>query len=134
MSFYRKLNINGIDYQYNIGKSFVKIKSVNGSKDIPIVKIVPEGGRKIVGNYGLDPKLGKYHRTYCDDCQKSIETKEPVEKCPMCGGKAEFCGYFGDTFHVMCTKCGCDLPLLQNAKEVIDRWNQRIADMGKKAE
>ena len=34
-----------------------------------------------------DPKLGKYHRTYCDDCQKSIETKEPVEKCPMCGGK-----------------------------------------------
>ena len=48
MSFYRKLNINGIDYQYNIGKSFVKIKSVNGSKDIPIVKIVPEGGRRIV--------------------------------------------------------------------------------------
>ena len=57
-----------------------------------------------------------------------------LKPCPMCGGKAEFCGYFGDTFHVMCTKCGCDLPLLQNAKEVIDRWNKRIADIGKEAE
>ena len=24
-----------------------------------------EDGRKIVANYGMDPKLGKYHRTYC---------------------------------------------------------------------
>ena len=53
-----------------------------------------EDGRKIVANYGLDPKLGKYHRTYCDDCQKSIETKEPVEVCPMCGGKNVTFGVF----------------------------------------
>lgn len=53
-----------------------------------------EDGRKIVANYGLDPKLGKYHRTYCDDCNKSIETKEPVEKCPMCGGKNVTFGVF----------------------------------------
>ena len=53
-----------------------------------------EDGRKILANYGLDPKLGKYHRTYCDDCQKSIETKEPVEKCPMCGGKNVTFGVF----------------------------------------
>ena len=25
-----------------------------------------EDGRKIIANYGLDPKLGKYHRTYCE--------------------------------------------------------------------
>ena len=25
-----------------------------------------EEGRKILSNYGLDPKLGKYHRTYCE--------------------------------------------------------------------
>ncbi len=46
-----------------------------------------EDGRKILANYGLDPKLGKYHRTYCDDCNQTIETKEPVEICPKCGGK-----------------------------------------------
>ena len=44
-------------------------------------------GRKVLANYGLDPKLGKYHRTYCDDCNKTIETSKPVETCPYCGGK-----------------------------------------------
>ncbi|MCI8411510.1 MAG: TIGR00375 family protein [Clostridia bacterium] len=53
-----------------------------------------EDGRKIIANYGLDPKLGKYHRTYCDDCEKSIETKEPVEECPICGGKNVTFGVF----------------------------------------
>ena len=53
-----------------------------------------EDGRKVVCNYGLDPKLGKYHRTYCDDCEDSIETKEPVETCPMCGGKNVTFGVF----------------------------------------
>lgn len=53
-----------------------------------------EEGRKIVANYGLDPKLGKYHRTYCDDCEKTIDTKEPVEICPVCGGKNITFGVF----------------------------------------
>ena len=53
-----------------------------------------EDGRKILANYGLDPKLGKYHRTYCDDCEKTIETKEPVEICPICGGKNITFGVF----------------------------------------
>ena len=60
-------------------------------EDISFKEIVKalknEEGRKIIANYGLDPKLGKYHRTYCDDCEKSIETKEPIEICPICGGK-----------------------------------------------
>ena len=60
-----------------------------------IVKAIKnEGGRKVLANYGLDPKLGKYHRTYCDDCEKSIETKEPVEFCPYCGGKNVTFGVF----------------------------------------
>ena len=67
-------------------------------KDISFKEIVMalknEGGRKVLANYGLDPKLGKYHRTYCDDCEKSIETKEPVETCPMCGGKNVTFGVF----------------------------------------
>ena len=47
-----------------------------------------------MANYGLDPKLGKYHRTYCDDCEDAIETKEPVETCPKCGGKNVTFGVF----------------------------------------
>lgn len=53
-----------------------------------------EDGRKVICNYGLDPKLGKYHRTFCDDCNKVIETKYPVEVCPYCGSKKVTFGVF----------------------------------------
>ena len=53
-----------------------------------------EDGRKILANYGLDPKLGKYHRTYCDNCNKTIETKEPVDVCPYCGSNKVTFGVF----------------------------------------
>ena len=35
-----------------------------------VMALKNENGRKIVKNYGLDPKLGKYHRTYCEVCYK----------------------------------------------------------------
>lgn len=53
-----------------------------------------EDGRGVIANYGLDPKLGKYHRTHCDECDKTIETTKPVEVCPMCGGKKVTFGVF----------------------------------------
>ena len=67
-------------------------------EDISFKEIVKalknEDGRKIIANYGLDPKLGKYHRTYCDDCNNTIETKEPVDKCPLCGSSNVTFGVF----------------------------------------
>lgn len=59
-----------------------------------VMALKNEGGRKVLANYGLDPKLGKYHRTYCEDCEASLETKEPVETCPKCGGKNVTFGVF----------------------------------------
>lgn len=59
-----------------------------------VMALKNEGGRKVLANYGLDPKLGKYHRTYCEDCEDSLETKEPVETCPKCGGKNVTFGVF----------------------------------------
>ncbi len=53
-----------------------------------------EDGRKVLCNYGLDPKLGKYHRTFCDDCNKVIETKYPMDTCPYCGSKKVTFGVF----------------------------------------
>ena len=53
-----------------------------------------EDGRKVVANYGLDPKLGKYHRTFCDACNSVIETKQPVYECPNCGSKKVTFGVF----------------------------------------
>ena len=46
-----------------------------------------EEGRKIITNYGLDPKLGKYHRTYCEICGKNIPGIAPVTKCDTCDSR-----------------------------------------------
>ena len=53
-----------------------------------------EDGRKIIANYGLDPKLGKDHRTHCDNCDCTIETRETVEVCPKCGSNKVTFGVF----------------------------------------
>lgn len=53
-----------------------------------------EKGRKVVANYGLDPKLGKYHRTYCETCDKPIEGKPPITECPECHGDNITMGVF----------------------------------------
>lgn len=53
-----------------------------------------EDGRKILCNYGLDPKLGKYHRTYCETCEKNIPGDAPVSTCPDCDSKNITMGVF----------------------------------------
>ena len=53
-----------------------------------------EGGRKIIKNYGLDPKLGKYHRTYCEICDKQIPGNAPVTKCDTCDSRNITMGVF----------------------------------------
>lgn len=42
-------------------------------------------GRKVAANYGLDPLLGKYHRTYCTRCRRIATEDAPVLACPACG-------------------------------------------------
>lgn len=41
-----------------------------------------EEGRRVAANYGLDPRLGKYHRTYCLTCDERLEGEPPVLECP----------------------------------------------------
>ena len=53
-----------------------------------------EEGRKIIANYGLDPKLGKYHRTYCEVCNKRISGIAPVTKCDTCDSRNITMGVF----------------------------------------
>ncbi len=42
-----------------------------------------EDGRKILANYGLNPYLGKYHETVCENCGETLEVYEA--RCPYCG-------------------------------------------------
>ncbi len=46
-----------------------------------------EDGRRVLCNYGLDPKLGKYHRSYCEICGKNIPGDAPATKCDTCDSR-----------------------------------------------
>lgn len=50
-------------------------------------------GRGVASNYGLDPRLGKYHRTMCENCFQVIEDSE-AKICPYCGHKRITKGVF----------------------------------------
>lgn len=40
---------------------------------------------EIIHNYGLPPKIGKYHRTYCLVCEQVVEGEPPQLTCPHGG-------------------------------------------------
>jgi uncharacterized protein (TIGR00375 family) len=44
-----------------------------------------EGGRHVAANFGLDPRLGKYHRTFCEACHWTAHDPPPVLACEQCG-------------------------------------------------
>lgn len=51
-------------------------------------------GRRVVANYGLDPKLGKYHRTHCLVCDQITTEEPPIKRCPACGSDKTVMGVY----------------------------------------
>lgn len=45
-------------------------------------------GRRVKANYGLDPKLGKYHRSCCRACGWITQSEPSIQKCERCGSSA----------------------------------------------
>lgn len=48
-----------------------------------------EEGRKIVANYGMDPIMGKYHRSFCPECQMIMQEEPPIFICPNCNNNSK---------------------------------------------
>ncbi|HXE72534.1 MAG TPA: endonuclease Q family protein [Candidatus Nitrosotenuis sp.] len=46
-----------------------------------------QAGRRVVANYGMDPRLGRYHRSFCPGCRRPAAAPPPVLSCPSCGGE-----------------------------------------------
>lgn len=44
-----------------------------------------EGAGRMLANYGLDPRLGKYHRSFCEQCETTLTGDPPQWVCPKCG-------------------------------------------------
>ena len=77
-----------------IAREYNKILVENISFKELLKAIKGQDGRKIIANYGMDPKLGKYHRTYCETCGKNIPGIAPVTKCDTCESKNITMGVF----------------------------------------
>ena len=46
-------------------------------------------GRQVVANVGMDPRLGRYHRTYCTCCERVQIDPPPVLECRFCGARGK---------------------------------------------
>lgn len=68
------------------------VQEISFKEIIKAIKM--EDGRKIISNYGLDPKLGKYNRSFCEDCNLSIELPPPATVCDKCHGNNITMGVF----------------------------------------
>ncbi|WP_145045262.1 endonuclease Q family protein [Paenibacillus xylanexedens] len=69
-----------------IGREYNELALAAPSFDEFRMALQNEGGRGITANYGLNPRLGKYHRTYCSACGRILDEQAlSAERCPHCG-------------------------------------------------
>ena len=68
-----------------IGREYNLIEMEAASQEELAKALWREDGREVTANFGLDPRLGKYHRTFCEDCRHIAIGDPPVEVCERCG-------------------------------------------------
>jgi len=52
-----------------------------------VLALKRQAGRRVVANYGLDPRLGKYYRSACLDCGAVAAQPPPAAVCDRCGSQ-----------------------------------------------
>lgn len=70
----------------NIGREYNTIEHVEASFG-GLWDLIEHHKNQAVRNYGFPPKLGKYHRTYCLQCEQIVSAPAPQLTCPDCGSK-----------------------------------------------
>lgn len=104
---YNELELEDISFE-SFKKLFNKTLDDNGNLN-----------NYIVNNYGLDPKLGKYHRTYCDNCNSLSEFKDGL--CVKCGSKKIVKGVYDRIMEIEDRK---DVSIL--AQEKINKYVYQV--------
>ncbi|GIP25435.1 hypothetical protein J23TS9_05650 [Paenibacillus sp. J23TS9] len=70
-----------------IGREYNRIKLAEPSFNELVLALGNKEGRQVTANFGLNPRLGKYHRTYCLSCSRILDQNEAMTgACPHCGG------------------------------------------------
>lgn len=71
-----------------IGREYNRVRLAKPTFDEVKKALERREGRAVVANYGLEPQLGKYHRTYCAACDEVLDIASIENlRCPACGGK-----------------------------------------------
>ncbi|MVP00120.1 PHP-associated domain-containing protein [Paenibacillus lutrae] len=69
-----------------IGREYNKLLMEEPTFDELVLALRRKDGRAVAVNYGLNPRLGKYHRTYCPSCDSILDESEAaVGRCLYCG-------------------------------------------------
>lgn len=72
-----------------LGREFNRFELAEPTYAEIIKAIRRENGRRVSLNVGLDPRLGKYHRSACSRCFRQFELEQAVKlrwRCDSCGG------------------------------------------------
>jgi len=77
-----------------IGREYNIIELEKANFKEMLLALQRKEGRKITANYGLDPKLGRYHRTFCEICNYTATSNPPIYKCEKCGSDKIVKGVF----------------------------------------
>lgn len=78
----------------NIGREYNLLRM--GDKNFEEFRFCIENqqGRRIMANYGMDPQLGKYYRSYCPACSTIASDEPPVLECRKCGSDKLIIGVY----------------------------------------
>ncbi len=68
-----------------IGREYNVIRMPEASYAGLLAAFRRSDGAGVVANYGLDPRLGKYHRTFCEACLTVTQDPPPTSACSLCG-------------------------------------------------
>lgn len=69
-----------------IGREYNTFAMKEPSFEELVKALARQDGRRVTANYGLNPRLGKYHRTYCAVCSSILDESEmATERCLYCG-------------------------------------------------
>ncbi|MEK3878699.1 endonuclease Q family protein [Paenibacillus sp. FSL M7-0420] len=91
-----------------IGREYNVIEMREPSFEELKLALQRSAGRRVSANFGLNPRLGKYHRTYCGGCGSIIdEAYSTSERCPYCGSPKLVQGVLDRILHI------ADRPLPQ---------------------
>lgn len=78
-----------------IGREYNKVLLEAPSFDEVKKALLRQDGRRVVANYGLEPTLGKYHRSFCLQCDEVLDVSVCSGlHCPSCGSNKLVQGVF----------------------------------------